>query len=42
MAKGELKPGMDADFVVWSADPFDPSSTPTSVVIGGIDTTSLQ
>ena len=40
--KGELKPGMDADFVVWSADPFDPSSTPTSVVIGGIDTTSLQ
>jgi len=40
--KGALKPGMDADFVVWSADPFDPSSTPSSVVIGGIDTTSLQ
>ena len=40
--KGTLKPGMDADFVVWSHDPFDPSSTPTSVVIGGIDTTSLQ
>lgn len=40
--KGALKPGMDADFVLWSADPFDPSSTPTSVVIGGVDTTSLQ
>ncbi len=40
--KGTLKVGMDADFVLWSADPFDPASTPTSVVIGGVDTTSLQ
>ena len=33
---------MDADFVVWSTDPFDPASTPTTVVINGNDTTSKQ
>ncbi len=39
--KGRLAAGMDADFVVWSGDPLDPSSSPTAVVIGGIDTISL-
>lgn len=39
--KGRLRPGLDADLVVWSADPFDPASTPVTVVLGGTDTTSL-
>ncbi|MGE3174667.1 MAG: amidohydrolase family protein [Planctomycetota bacterium] len=34
---GTLAPGKDADFVVWSADPFDPTSRPLRVVVGGHD-----
>ena len=36
-----LSPVLDAGFIVWSAEPFCPSSPPPSVGIGGIDTTSL-
>ncbi|HWE46045.1 MAG TPA: amidohydrolase family protein [Caulobacteraceae bacterium] len=33
--KGSLEPGKDADVVVWSGDPFEPSSQPQAVIIGG-------
>ncbi|MEM7204541.1 MAG: amidohydrolase family protein [Planctomycetota bacterium] len=32
---GSLEAGKDADLVVWSGDPFDPSSRPTRVYIDG-------
>jgi imidazolonepropionase-like amidohydrolase len=32
---GELKPGAAADLVVWSGEPFAPTSRPRVVVIGG-------
>jgi imidazolonepropionase-like amidohydrolase len=33
---GSLTAGKDADFVVWSHDPFDPAATAESVHIDGI------
>ena len=32
---GTLASGLDADVVVWSGDPFDPTSTPLHVLIAG-------
>jgi len=39
---GTLQPGKDADFVVWSGDPFDPASHPLTVVVDGHDTPVLR
>jgi imidazolonepropionase-like amidohydrolase len=36
---GTLQPGRDADLVVWSNDPFDPSSRALTVLVGGSPTT---
>ena len=33
---GALAAGLDADLVVWSADPFDPASQPLTVVVDGV------
>ena len=35
---GSLKPGLDADFVIWSKDPFDPTSRPLTVLVDGTPT----
>ena len=32
---GTLAAGMDADVVVWNGDPFETSSYPLAVIIGG-------
>jgi imidazolonepropionase-like amidohydrolase len=36
---GALAPGRDADFVVWSGDPFDPTTTAQAVYIDGAEVT---
>ncbi|GAB4156505.1 MAG: hypothetical protein Fur0037_24790 [Planctomycetota bacterium] len=33
---GSLAPGKDADFVVWSTDPFDPTAVAEAVHVNGI------
>lgn len=33
---GSLEPGKDADFVLWSADPFDPTAVATAVYVNGL------
>lgn len=33
---GKLKPGMDADCVLWSGDPLDPRNRAQVVIVGGI------
>lgn len=37
---GSLAAGRDADFVVWSVDPFDPASLPLTVVVDGHETSA--
>jgi imidazolonepropionase-like amidohydrolase len=32
---GMLKAGLDADLVVWSGEPFDPTTRPIAVLVGG-------
>ena len=32
---GQLAAGRDADFVVWSADPFDPAAQPVEIRVDG-------
>ncbi len=39
---GNLAAGKDADFVVWSVDPFDPASLPLTVVVDGHETSVLR
>jgi imidazolonepropionase-like amidohydrolase len=34
-ARGTLEPGQPADFVIWSGDPFELSTRPVAVYIGG-------
>jgi len=36
---GSLAPGKDADVVVWSGDPFDPTTVPELVLVGGEEAT---
>jgi len=35
---GKIEKGMDADVVVWDGDPLEVMSSPTAVVIGGVNT----
>jgi imidazolonepropionase-like amidohydrolase len=34
---GSIEPGKDADIVVWSGDPLEPTSAPTAVLVKGVD-----
>jgi imidazolonepropionase-like amidohydrolase len=34
---GSLEPGKDADIVVWSGDPLEPLSAPTTILIKGVE-----
>jgi imidazolonepropionase-like amidohydrolase len=34
-ASGQIAPGQDADLVVWSGDPFEPSTNATAVIVEG-------
>ena len=36
---GSLRPGRDADLVVWSGDPFDPTTRPVAVYVSGEEVT---
>jgi imidazolonepropionase-like amidohydrolase len=33
---GSLEPGKDADIVIWSGDPLEPTSAPTAILIKGV------
>ena len=33
---GRLRPGLLADFVLWSADPLDPAAKVRQVYVGGV------
>lgn len=39
---GQLTAGRDADFVVWSTDPFDPAALPVEVRIDGLPVPTLR
>ena len=34
---GRVAVGLDADLIVWSGKPFDPTSRPVAIMIGGRD-----
>lgn len=36
---GSLAPGLDADIVLWTGDPFDPTTTAQAVYVNGVEVT---